>query len=80
VLLIRLICSIHCTAGQKINGSEHLKPLCRLLLEKLVVAQLVKKLPVFSRTRRFITVFTRVRHWYLSWGSKFNAQLPTFFT
>jgi hypothetical protein len=33
-----------------------------VLLEKLTVSQLVKKLPAFYRTRRFITVSTRARH------------------
>jgi hypothetical protein len=36
------------------------------VLEKLVVTQLVKKFPTFYETRRFITVFTRARHWSLS--------------
>jgi hypothetical protein len=35
------------------------------LLEKLIVTQLVKKFLVFYGTRRFITVFTRARHWSL---------------
>jgi hypothetical protein len=29
-----------------------------IVIEKLIVAQLVKKFPVFYGTRRFITVFT----------------------
>jgi hypothetical protein len=44
----------------KINRSK-------ALLEKPIVAQLVKKLPAFYWTRRFIAVFTRSRHWSLSW-------------
>jgi len=35
------------------------------VLQKLLVAQLVKKFPSFYETRRFITVFTRARHWSL---------------
>jgi hypothetical protein len=31
------------------------------LLEKLIVAQLVRKFPAFYGTGRFITVFTRAR-------------------
>jgi hypothetical protein len=38
----------------------------RDLCEKLVVAQLVKKFPAFHGTRRFITVFVRIRHGILS--------------
>jgi len=32
---------------------------------QLTVTQLVKKFPSLYRTRRFITVFTRSRHWTL---------------
>jgi len=38
----------------------------RALLEKLIVTQLVKKSPAFYGSRRFITVFIRDRHWFLS--------------
>jgi len=34
-----------------------------VLLDKLIVTQLVKKFAVFYVIRRFITVFTRARHW-----------------
>jgi hypothetical protein len=37
------------------------------VFEKLIVAQLVKKLPAFCGTRKFITVFTRARLWSLFW-------------
>jgi hypothetical protein len=36
------------------------------VLEKLTVTQLLKKFTAFYGTRRFITVFTRSRHWSLS--------------
>jgi hypothetical protein len=39
----------------------------RTLLEKLNVPLLVKKLPVFCGTWRFITMFTRVCDMFLSW-------------
>jgi len=38
-------------------------------VEKLTVTQLVKS-PAFYGTRRFITVFTTVRHWF---PSKYEA-------
>jgi hypothetical protein len=39
-----------------------------VLFEKLTVAQLVSRhSPAFYGTRRFITVFTRARHWSLFW-------------
>jgi hypothetical protein len=34
-----------------------------------MVAQLVKKFPAFNGSRRFVTVFTRVRNWALSWAT-----------
>jgi hypothetical protein len=36
----------------------------------ITVTQLVKKFPVFYITRMFITVFTRARHWSLSWARR----------
>jgi hypothetical protein len=50
------------------------------ILEKFIVvyAQLVKKFPVFYGTRRFITVFTRARHWPLSSARliQYTPQFP----
>ena len=40
----------------------------RVLLEKLTVCRLVKKIPTFYGTRRFITAFTTARHLSLSWA------------
>jgi hypothetical protein len=37
------------------------------VLQKLTVTQQVKNISIFYGTRRFITVFTRARHWSLSW-------------
>jgi len=37
-----------------------------VLIEKLTVSQLVQNFPAFYGTRRFITVFIRVRHLSLS--------------
>ena len=50
-------------------GDYLLIPWCRVLLEKLTGLQLVKKLPAFHGTRRFITALTSVRHLSLSWAS-----------
>ena len=38
--------------------------------------QLVKKLPAFHGTRRFITAFTSVRHLSLSWASPIQSIYP----
>ena len=46
-----------------------LTPWCRVLLEKLTGLQLVKKLPAFHGTRKFITELTSVRHLSLPWAS-----------
>jgi hypothetical protein len=39
----------------------------RVLLYKLSVTHMIKKFSSFYGTRRFVTVFTRVLHWTLSW-------------
>ena len=49
-----------------------LTPWCRVL-EKLTGLQLVKKLPAFHGTRRFITALTSVRHLSLSWASPIQS-------
>jgi hypothetical protein len=43
-----------------------LTPWSRVLLEKLIVLQLVKKFPAFYGTRRFITAFITAHHLSLS--------------
>jgi hypothetical protein len=43
-----------------------LTPWSRLLLDKLMVAQLLMTLALFYGTRSFITVFTKACHWTLS--------------
>jgi hypothetical protein len=41
-------------------------PSSEVLLDKLIVTQLVKKLTALYGTQRFINMFSRVRHWFLS--------------
>ena len=53
-----------------------LTPWCRVLLEKLTCLQLLKKLPAFHGTRRFITVLTSVRHLSLSWANPIQSTYP----
>ena len=48
----------------------------RVLLENLTGFQLVKKIPKFYGTRRFITSFTSARHLYLSWASSIQSIPP----
>jgi hypothetical protein len=42
---------------------------------KLTVTRLVKKFLACYGTRRFITVFTRTRHWSLSWVTWIQSEL-----
>ena len=51
-------------------------PRSRVLLEKLIGFQLVKKFPTFYGTRRFITAFTSARHLSLSWASSIQSIPP----
>ena len=53
-----------------------LTPWCRVLLEKLTGLQLVKKIPAFYGTRRFITALTSVRHLSPSWASPIQSTYP----
>jgi hypothetical protein len=47
---------------QNTNTSEDLTPWGRVLLEKLIVAQIVRKFPTFYVAQRFITMFTGAHH------------------
>jgi len=48
------------------NIYKYITAWSRILPEKLIVNQLVKKCPVLYGTPSFITVFARARHWYVS--------------
>jgi hypothetical protein len=49
------------------------------LLEKLTSFQLVKNIPAFYRTQRFITAFTSTRHLSLSWARSIQSMPQTHF-
>ena len=53
-----------------------LSPWSWFLLEKLAGSQLVKKLPVFHGTRRFITAFKSARHLSLPWARSIQSMPP----
>jgi hypothetical protein len=53
-----------------------LTPWSRVLPEKLKRPELLKKVPAFYGTRRFITVFTRARHLSLSWARLIQSMPP----
>jgi hypothetical protein len=53
-------------AGERYIYVYILTPCSTALLEKLTSFQLLKKLPAFYGTRRFITAFTSARHLSLS--------------
>jgi hypothetical protein len=60
-----------------ISSVTKLTPEYRVLLEKVVVAQLAKTFPTLWN-RRFITVYTRARHRYLSWARVVHTLPPLF--
>jgi hypothetical protein len=62
----------------KVSLSYLLTPWNRVLLEMLTGFQLVKKLPAFCGTRRFITAFTSARHLSLSWVSSIPNLMSLF--
>jgi len=51
----------------KLVSRNRLTPWSRVLLEKLIIPQLVKKFPAFYVTRRFIILFPRAHHLSLFW-------------
>ena len=53
-----------------------LAPWSRVIFEKLTGLKLVKKIPAFYETRRFITAFTSARHLPLFWTSSTQSTLP----
>jgi len=53
-----------------------LTPCSRVLLEKLIFIQLLKKFPAFYGNQRFITMFTRVHQWSLFWA-RWNYSRPS---
>ena len=63
----------HCIIPQNVYL---LTPWCRVLLEKLTGLQLVKKLPAFHGTQRFITALTSIRHLSLSWANPIQSIYP----
>ena len=73
-----LLLASHNTLGKtRLNLLTYLlTPWCRVLLEKLIDLQPVKKFPAFHGTRRFITALTSVRHLSLSWASPIQSIYP----
>ena len=53
-----------------------LTPWSRVLLEKLLVLQLIKKFPSFYGTRKFITILTSARHLSLSLANSIQSPQP----
>ena len=58
------------------NVTYLLTPWCRVLFEKLTGLQLVKKLPAFYGTQRFITALKSARHLSLSWANPIQSTYP----
>jgi len=57
------------------STTNQLTPWSRVLLEKLIVTQLLKKFPTNFWTRRFIIML--IAAWSLSWAYDYSLQLPT---
>jgi len=53
-----------------------LTPWSRVLLEKLTGSAASQEIPRIFGTRRFITVFTSVRHLSLSWANSIQSSQP----
>jgi hypothetical protein len=56
--------SVVSTANAELSVTNSME---MVLLEELIVAQLLKKFPTLYGTCKSVTVFTRARHWFLSW-------------
>jgi hypothetical protein len=54
---------------------DYLSPWNWALIKKPSVVQLLKNFEEFYWTRRFITVFTRVLHWSLSWARSIQSTV-----
>jgi hypothetical protein len=54
----------------------HVTPWSQVLPEKPPVARLIKNFTTFYGNRRFITMFTRVRCWSLSWARWIQSITP----
>jgi hypothetical protein len=77
--LLPLYVSMTCTGTTvpiRPTFTYFLTPWSRGLLEKLTGSQLVKKIPAFYVTWRFITAFTSPCHLSLSWASSIQAMPP----
>ena len=69
-------CKSECICSSSVKTSYLLTPWCRVLLEKLTGLKLVKKLPAFHGTRRFISALTRLCQPSLSWASPIQSIHP----
>lgn len=54
-------------------------PCSRVILKKLIVAQVVKNFPTLCGTWRFITLFPRTHYWFLSWVTSIQTILTAYF-
>ena len=76
-LLLRLLYVwLWTTDFHHIRFTNLLTPCSRVLLDKLTCSQLVKTVPSFHGTQRFITAFTSTRQLSLSWTSSIQSILP----
>ena len=67
-------CDILCLSGQRLSRKQP-TPQSRVLLEKLIVSQLVFKVPAFYGIPRFVTAFTRTHQLPLSSAAGYNTWI-----
>jgi hypothetical protein len=72
-IIYSLFTSSHLTELSLALSFNKLTPWSRAPLEKQTVTQLVKKFPAVYGARRFITMFTIVRHWSLLWAIRIQS-------
>jgi hypothetical protein len=65
--------SIYLSIYPSIHPSIHPSPWSRILLEKLLVTQLVKKFHQLIEPKSFLPCSQGVRHWSLSWARCFQS-------
>jgi hypothetical protein len=61
---------------ERVYATREVTPRSRALLQTLIFAPMVKKCFLFESIRKFITVFTRARHWTQSWDTWILSAFP----
>ena len=62
----------------KPNNINSVNPWSRAILEKITLPELVNKFPAFYASIKFISVFARARHLYLSLARPIQCTPPSY--